>query len=278
MPFVQVGTEREQPVQLHYQDEGEGAPVVLIHGWPLSGAMWEYQVPALLDAGHRVIAYDRRGFGQSTKVAGGYDYDTFAADLDQLIRALDLNDVTLVGFSMGGGEVARYLGRYGSARISKAVLLGAVTPFLLQTDDNPEGVPGSVFDGMIEGLRENRVDFLDGFLQKFFNRDRQPDILSDEVVAFNKSIAWAASPTGTVQCVRAFGSTDFRDDLQRFDVPTLVVHGDGDQIVPLEVSGQRTAQMVEGAQLEVIEGAPHGFNLTHPQRLNELLVKFITSA
>lgn len=261
--------------ELHYEDRGEGQAIVLVHGWPLSGAMWESQVNALVDAGFRCITYDRRGFGRSGRPIGGYDYDTFASDLNDVVTALDLHSFTLAGFSMGGGEVARYIGKYGTERVHKAVLIAAVTPFLLKTDDNPDGVDGKVFDGMIDGLKKNRVDFLAGFLQQFFNRDPGSSTPSDDVIAYNKSIAWVASPVGTQQCVVAFGKTDFRADLAKFDLPTLVIHGEQDRIVPLEVSGRRSAALVEGARLEVIRGAPHGLTATHGDRVTELLAGFL---
>jgi non-heme chloroperoxidase len=261
--------------ELYYEDLGTGAPVVLIHGWPLSHRMWEGQVNALVAAGHRCIAYDRRGFGDSGRPAGGYDYDTFAADLDDILTTLDLRDVTLVGFSMGGGEVARYIGRHGTARVRKAVLVGAVPPYLLKTADNPEGVDGSTFDGMVAGVTQDRIAFLESFMKAFFNWTPGSGTPSDDVVAFAKSIAWTASPLGTRQCIDAFGRTDFRADLKAFDVPTLVIHGDRDQIVPMEISGKRSAALITGARLAVIEGAPHGLNATHGAELNRLLLEFL---
>jgi non-heme chloroperoxidase len=270
MPTIQ--TSGTYPTELYYYEQGQGKPVVLIHGWPLSHRMWESQITALSEAGYRVIAYDRRGFGQSGRPTGGYDYDTFAADLNDLIEQLDLRDVTLAGFSMGGGEVARYIGRYGTARVAKAALLGAVPPFLLKTADNPEGVDKSVFDGMQAGVRQDRIAFLQNFFPAFYNL--QPG-QSEDLLAFSKWIAWAASPLATEQCIVAFGQTDFRADLAKFDVPTLVAHGDADQIVPLAVSGQRSHQLVKGSRLEVVQGAPHGFAATHAQALNTLLLDFL---
>ncbi len=260
---------------IHYEERGEGAPIVLIHGWPLSHRMWEGQVNALAAAGHRCIAYDRRGFGESGRPAGGFDYDTFASDLNDLITALDLRDVTLAGFSMGGGEVARYIGRYGTSRVRGAILIGAVTPFMLKTDDNPEGVDGGVFDGMKAGVTSDRIAFLESFMKPFFNWTPGSGTPSDDVVAYSKSIAWVASPVGTQDCIDAFGRTDFRRDLAAVDVPTLVIHGDADQIVPLEVSGARAAAMIRGAKLEVVKGAPHGLNATHGAELNALMLGFL---
>lgn len=264
--------------ELYYEDRGEGQAIVLVHGWPLSGAMWESQVNALVDAGFRCVTYDRRGFGRSGRPTGGYDYDTFASDLNDVVTALDLQSFTLAGFSMGGGEVARFIGRYGTERVHKAVLIAAVTPFLLKTNDNPDGVDGKVFDGMIDALKKDRVTFLAGFLQQFFNREAGSSTPSDDVIAYSKSIAWIASPVGTQQCVVAFGKTDFRADLAKFDVPTLVIHGDQDRIVPFDVSGKRSAALIKGARLEVLKGAPHGLTATHGDRVTELLAGFLKEA
>jgi peroxiredoxin len=274
MPTIQ--TSGPQSTELYYYEQGQGQPVVLIHGWPLSHRMWESQITALSEAGYRVIAYDRRGFGQSGRPPGGYDYDTFAADLNDLVTQLDLQDVVLAGFSMGGGEVARYIGRYGTGRVAKAALLGAVPPFLLKTQDNPEGVDGSVFDGMLEGVRTDRIAFLADFFPHFYgvDADTQP---GRDLIAYSKWIAWAASPLATAQCIVAFGTTDFRADLAKFDVPTLVAHGDNDQIVPLAVSGQRSHELIKGSRLEVVKGAPHGFAATHARQLNTLLLDFLES-
>jgi non-heme chloroperoxidase len=273
LPFV---TATAAPsTEIYYEDLGNGAPIVLIHGWPLSHRMWEGQVNALVAAGHRCIAYDRRGFGESGRPTGGFEYDTFASDLNDLITALDLRDVTLAGFSMGGGEVARYIGRYGTARVSKAMLIAAVPPFLLQTPDNPAGVPVSVFDGMLAGVTEDRIGFLETFMKNFFNWTPGSGTPSDDAVAFAKSIAWTASPLGTQQCIVAFGKTDFRGDLAKFDVPTLVIHGDRDKIVPFEVSGKLSGEAIAGSRVEVIEGAPHGLNATHGAQLNRLMLDFL---
>ena len=264
--------------ELYYEDRGDGQAIVLIHGWPLSGAMWESQVNALVDAGYRCVTYDRRGFGRSGRPSSGYDYDTFASDLNDVVTTLGLNSVTLAGFSMGGGEVARYIGKYGTERVQKAVLIAAVPPFLLKTGDNPDGVDGKAFDGMIDGLKKDRVNFLAGFLQQFFNRDQGSSTPSDDVMAYNKSIAWIASPVATQQCVVAFGRTDFRADLAKFDVPTLVIHGDQDRIVPFEVSAKRSAGLIKGARLEVIKGGPHGLTATHGDRVTQLLAGFLKEA
>ena len=273
MPFLK--TTSTPATELHYQDLGKGKPVVLIHGWPLSHRMWEAQVNALTDAGFRCIAYDRRGFGDSGQPAGGYDYDTFASDLNDLMTQLDLRDATLAGFSMGGGEVARYLGRYGSDRVSKAMLLGSVTPFMLKTPDNPEGVDKSVFDGMLDKVKKDRLAFLAEFFPNFYNYEPGSKGVGADLIPFSKWIAWKASPLGTQQCIVAFGTTDFREDLKKITVPTCIIHGDSDRIVPFEVSGKRAHELIKGSRLEVIKGAPHGFAATHPQKLNELMLDFL---
>jgi non-heme chloroperoxidase len=275
MPRIQVGTERNAPVTLHVQDCGNGKPVVLIHGWPLSHRMWEPQIEPLTQQGLRVIAYDRRGFGESDKPWGGYDYDTFASDLHAVLEALDVDGVTLVGFSMGGGEVARYLGRYGAHRVSRAIFVAAVTPFLQRHESNPEGVPEDVFDDMVGQVREDRIAFLDAFGKKFVNAGLLKHPVSEHQLAYNRQIASFASPHATLECIRAFSRTDFREDLARITVPTLFIHGDADAIVPLEASAQRATALVPNSQLEVIPGAPHGLNATHPDELNVAITDFI---
>lgn len=277
MPYMNVGDERSGSVDLYYEDLGKGHPVVLIHGWPLSGASWEKQVAALLAAGHRVVTYDRRGFGQSGKPATGYDYDTLAQDLHELVTKLDLRHAALVGFSMGGGEVARYLGRHGSERVSKAVFISAVPPFLLKTAENPEGVDGSVFDGIREALAADRPAFLTGFLADFYNVDvLGGERISEQVIQYNWNVAVGASAKGTLDCVTAWG-TDFRDDLARVDVPTLVVHGDADRILPIAATAIRTQKAVTGARLAVVKGGPHGVTWTHAEEVNRDLVEFLGS-
>jgi non-heme chloroperoxidase len=275
MPYLT--TTAAPTTELYYQDLGAGRPVVLIHGWPLSHRMWEAQITALVDAGYRCIAYDRRGFGESGRPNGGYDYDTFASDLNDLMTQLDLRDAVLAGFSMGGGEVARYIGRYGQSRVSKAMLLGAVLPFLLQTADNPDGLDRKVFDGMLAGVKADRVGFLEEFFPNFYNLEKSRKGVSDDLIPFSKWVAWGASPLATQQCIVAFGTTDFRDDLKKITVPTLVAHGDDDRIVPIDVSGRRSHAMIAGSRLEVLEGAPHGFAATHAKELNELMLDFLKS-
>ena len=263
-------------VELYYEDQGTGAPVVLIHGWPLSGRSWENQVPALVADGKRVITYDRRGFGNSTQAWDGYDYDTFAADLDALLRHLDLTGVTLVGFSMGGGEVARYLSTYGSERVTKAVFAAAVPPFLYKSDDNPDGgLDDDTIKGFQAGVTGDRIAFLDGFTTGFFTAGKKLTV-SDAQVNYARQIAYFASPKGTLDCITAFGETDFRGDLDKISIPTLVIHGDSDAIVPFEVSGKRTAETLNST-LVVIKDGPHGINASHPTEFNEALLSFLNS-
>ncbi|MDV2481848.1 alpha/beta hydrolase [Methanoculleus sp. Wushi-C6] len=275
MSYITVGKENSGTIDLYYEDHGTGKPVVLIHGWPLSSKSWEKQVPALLESGYRVVAYDRRGFGNSAKPATGYDYDTLAEDLHRLMTELDLTGATLVGFSMGGGEVARYLGTYGSDRVEKAVFISAVPPFLLKTSENPEGVEGSVFDGIMESIAADRPAFLSGFLSNFYNVDALGgDRVSDEVVRLSWNVAAAASPIGTLDCVPAW-LTDFRSDLASIDVPVLVIHGDADRIVPFAASGKRTPGLVREGRLVVVEGGPHGITWTHAAEVNRELLDFL---
>jgi len=275
MPTLPVGTENGAPIELYYEDHGAGRPVVLIHGWPLSGRSWERQVPALVDAGHRVVTYDRRGFGSSSQPWDGYDYDTFTADLHALLEHLDLNDVTLVGFSMGGGEVARYLGTHGSARVSRAVFAAAVPPYLYKSADNPGGgLDDATIAQFRDGVTGDRLAFLEEFTKGFFSAgDRL--LVSEPQRAYARDIAAFASPQGTLDCITAFSTTDFRDDLAKVDVPTLVIHGDADAIVPFEVSGQRTADAIEGSSLVVVQGGPHGLNATHADEFNRALLDFL---
>jgi non-heme chloroperoxidase len=278
MPFITVGQENSGKIELYYEDHGTGQPVVLIHGWPLSGRSWEKQVPALLASGHRVITYDRRGFGDSSKPTAGYDYDTFAADLHVLLTELDLRGVTLVGFSMGGGEVARYVGTRGSSRVSRAVFMAAVPPFLLKTPDNPTGVDASVFDGIKQAIAADRPAFLSKFFADFYNVDvLRGTRISDEAVRLSWNVGAGASPKGTLDCVSTW-VTDFRQDLRRFNVPTLVVHGDADRITPLAATGTPTHEAVKGSRLLVVKGGPHGLNWTHADEVNRELVAFVGQA
>ncbi len=275
MPYVKVGKENSSDIELYYEDHGSGDPVVLIHGYPLSGASWEKQVPALLAAGHRVITYDRRGFGRSSQPTTGYDYDTFAADLHQLLTRLKLKKVTLVGFSMGGGEVARYIGKCGSKEVSKAVIIGGIPPYLLKTADNPEGVDGSVFEGIQKAIAADRYAFFREFFKNFYNTDALGGTrISDAAVEASFLVAAGASATASLACVPTWHE-DFRKDVARVDVPTLVIHGGADRIVPLAASGERTSKLIQGARLVVIQDGPHAVGWTHAEEVNAALLDFL---
>jgi len=275
MPYITVGKENSGDIDLYYEDHGSGSPVVLIHGYPLSGAAWEKQVPVLLNAGYRVITYDRRGFGKSSQPTGGYNYDTFAEDLHNLITQLKLDGFTLVGFSMGGGEIARYFGKYGSKGAVKAVIIGGVPPFLLKTDDNPEGVDGSVFEGIKNAVTVDRYAFFTEFFKNFYNTDLLlGKRVSEQVVQANWNIAAGASATASLACVPTWHE-DFRKDVARIDVPTLVIHGDDDRIVPITAAGQRTAKLIKGARLVVVKGGPHCIPWTHAEEVNAELLSFL---
>lgn len=276
MAYLNLSSNKQVELLLYYEDQGAGQPVVLIHGWPLCGRAWEKQVPVLVDAGYRVITYDRRGFGQSSKPWQGYDYDTFADDLQALLTHLDLRDVTLVGFSMGGGEVARYIGRYGSGRLAKAVLAAAVTPYLYKAGDNPEGgLDDASIEQFEQGVRTDRLAFLDDFSKNFFAANDKTDLISEPARQYHCQIAAFASPKATLDCIRAFAGTDFRADLAKFNLPTLILHGDSDGIVPFAVSGKRAHDMITGSQLALVKGAPHGFNATHAVEFNQALLDFL---
>jgi non-heme chloroperoxidase len=275
MPYVKVGQENSGSIELYYEDHGEGRPVVLIHGYPLSGRAWDKQLPVLLEDGRRVIIYDRRGFGKSSQPTTGYDYDTFASDLNALMEALDLRDATLVGHSMGTGEVTRYLGRYGSARVSRGVLVSPIPPFLLQTDDNPDGVPGSLFDGFVQQARDDAPAWMKGFLDNFYNFDKlRGTRVSDQAYQASWNIASAASATAAVACIPTW-ETDFRADLPRIDVPMLMIQGDADQVLPYPKTGARLAGMIGDLQSVVIEGGPHAISWTHADQVNAALLKFM---
>ena len=275
MPYVTVGKENSGDIELYYEDHGSGDPVVLIHGYPLSGASWEKQLSALLSAGHRVITYDRRGFGKSSQPATGYNYDTFAEDLRKLVRHLNLRDCALVGFSMGGGEVARYLGKYGSKGVSQAVFISSVPPYLLKTADNPDGVDAGVFEGIQKAVAADRYAFFTEFFKNFFNTDVfLGKRISQEAVQAGWNVAAGASPTASLACVPTWHE-DFRADLGRIEVPSLVIHGDADRIVPINASGQKTAKLVKGARLVVIKDGPHAVNWTHADEVNAELVNFL---
>src|SRR5712664_2849692 len=275
MPYVTVGKENSGNIELYYEDHGSGKPVVLIHGYPLSGASWEKQVPVLLHAGHRVITYDRRGFGKSSQPTTGYSYDTFAEDMHKLVTPLKLRDFALVGFSMGGGEVARYLGKYGTKGVNKAVIISGVPPFLLKTPDNPEGVDGSVFEGIQKAILADRYAFFTEFFKNFYNTDLLlGKRVSEQAVQSSWNVAAGASATASFACVQSWHE-DFRKDLTRVDVPTLVIHGDADRILPISASGQRTAKLIKGAQLVVVKDGPHCITWTHAEDVNRELVKFL---
>jgi peroxiredoxin len=275
MAFVSVGKENSTTVELYYEDHGQGQPVVLIHGYPLDGASWERQTAALLEAGYRVITYDRRGFGKSSQPTEGYDYDTFAADLDSLLTDLDLADAVLVGFSMGTGEVARYLSTYGSARVSKAVFLGSLEPFLLKTGDNPDGVPQEVFDGLLAAVKDDRYAFFTEFFKNFYNTDDTlGSRLSDEALRASWATASKASAHASVVAQPTW-LTDFRSDIPKIDVPALIVHGTADNILPIDATGRRFKEALPAADYMEIEGAPHGMLWTHAQEINEALLAFL---
>jgi non-heme chloroperoxidase len=277
MPRITVGAENGAPIEIHYEDHGAGRPVVLIHGYPLSGRAWDKQVPVLLEAGHRVITYDRRGFGQSSQPVVGYEYDTFASDLHALLEALDLHDVTLVGHSMGTGEVTRYLSAYGSARVTAGVLVSPIPPFLLQTGDNPDGVPQSVFDGFVAAAQADMPAWMKGFLDNFYNADTlRGSLVSDQAYQASWNIAAGASATAAVACISTW-ATDFRADLPKIDVPVLVVQGDADRVLPLDKTGKRLPGLIDDVQLVVIDGGPHAIPWTHADQVNVALLDFLRS-
>ena len=276
MAFITVGTENSTDIELYYEDHGAGQPVVLIHGYPLDGSSWEKQTVALLDAGYRVITYDRRGFGKSSKPTEGYEYGTFAADLNTILTRLDLNDAVLVGFSMGTGEVCRYLSTYGSARVARAAFLGSLEPFLLQTEDNPDGVPQSVFDGLTEAVTADRYAFFTEFFKNFYNSDTflGTPRLSQEAVDASWSTAAAAGATASVEAQPTW-LTDFRADIPRIDVPALIVHGTADNILPIDSTGRLFAKALPSAEYVEIDGAPHGMLWTHAAEVNKALLSFL---
>jgi len=275
MNTITVGKENSTAIELYYEDHGTGAPVILIHGWPLSGASWEKQTSALLGAGHRVITYDRRGFGRSSKPATGYNYDTFAADLETVLKTLNLHNVALVGFSMGSGEVTRYLGKYGAGRIRKAVLIGTLGPYLVKAADNPDGVDASVFEGIRKAITADRPAFLLEFLRNFYNYDvTGGKLVSDRVIEDNWNVAVGASPIGTLACVDAW-IEDFRADLPRNTVPTLIIHGDADRILPPDATSRRQVTLIKDAKLVELPGGPHGILWTHADQVSRELVRFL---
>jgi pimeloyl-ACP methyl ester carboxylesterase len=275
MPYLTVGKENSGDIELYYEDHGSGQPVVLIHGYPLSGTSWEKQLPVLLKAGYRVITYDRRGFGKSSQPASGYNYDTFAEDLHKLAAQLKLHDFALGGFSMGGGEVARYLGKYGSKGVSKAVIISGVPPYLLKTANNPDGVDGSVFAGIEKAVAADRYAFFSGFFQNFYNTDQfLGKRISEQAIQASWNVAAGASASASLACVAAWHE-DFREDLARIDVPTLVIQGDAGRILPIAATGLRTAKRIKGARQVVVKDGPHGILWTHAEEVNTELLSFL---
>ena len=275
MPRITVGTENDAPIEIHYEDHGSGQPVVLIHGYPLNGNSWERQERELLAAGYRCVSYDRRGFGLSSQPTKGYDYDTFASDLSALIEHLDLRDVVLCGFSMGTGEVTRYLGSYGSARVSKAVLIGVIPPFLLKTEDNPEGVDGRVFEDIKAAVVKDRYGFFKAFFDDFYNVNTLgPDRISDEAWQASFNVAAGSSPYASYACVDTW-LTDFREDLPRIDIPTLVLHGTDDRTLPFAATAARLGDLISDVTIVPVEGGPHNIGWTHPEEVNAALLGFL---
>jgi non-heme chloroperoxidase len=275
MNYIKVGQENSQPVEIYYEDHGSGSPVVLIHGWPLNGDAWEKQTAVLLAAGHRVITYDRRGFGRSSKPGVGYNYDTFAADLDALLNALNLTGVSLVGHSMGTGEITRYIGKYGTRRLRKAVLIGTLGPYLVKAPDNPEGVDPKVFEGVRAGLRADRPATLMEFLKNFYSvGGADGKRVSERVMEANWTVGIGASPIGTLACVDAW-IEDFRKDIARNDLPTMIIHGDDDRILPADATSRRQAKMIKNVRYVEIKGGSHGMPWTRAEEINAELLRFL---
>lgn len=275
MNFINSKNSDGTSVNLYYEDWGTGNPVVFIHGWPLDHQMWEHQMRVLPEMGLRCIAYDRRGFGRSDKPFSGYDYDTFADDLKAVLDQLDLQNVTLVGFSMGGGEVVRYFSRHGGNRVSKIVLVSSIVPFTLKTDDNPDGVPQEALHEIIMNIQEDRPAFLTGFSKAFYGVSVISHQVSQAMLDWNLMVAMQASPIATVECVHAFGETDFRTEMHTINVPALVIHGNSDKIVPIEATGDKAARLIRDAKYIVYEDAPHGLFITDKEQLNADLLEFI---
>jgi non-heme chloroperoxidase len=275
MPYVTVGTENSAAIEIHYEDHGSGQPVVLIHGYPLDSSSWEKQTAVLLEAGKRVITYDRRGFGRSDRPTSGHDYDTYAADLSGLLSALELRDAVLVGFSMGTGEVVRYISRYGSDRVAKAVFIGAILPFMLKTDENPSGVPQEAVDGMLDAIKADRYAFFTGFLQNFYNADENHGTrISEEALRYSWQLSTSMSPYTSIWAPATW-YTDFRPDIDKIDVPTLIMHGTGDRNVPIDLTSRVLAKKLPSTIYIEIEGAPHGMLWTHGEEINKALLDFL---
>jgi non-heme chloroperoxidase len=278
VPYITVGEENSCPIDLYYEDHGSGPPVVMIHGFPYSSAAWQKQVSALLTAGYRTITYDRRGFGRSSQPATGYDYDTFAGDLAKLMMSMDLQGVTLIGHSMGTGEVTRYLSAYGSERVSKAVLISPIPPFLMKTSDNPEGLDKAMFDGFVQSIMNDLPAFSTEFGKNFFNPDQNlGKRVSEDAMHAHWNIAVAASALGTAACVPTW-LTDFRPDLPRVDVPVLIIQGDQDRVLPYPLTGKRLVDMLQGSRLMTLEGGPHGVPWTHADEINAELMTFLKAS
>ncbi|GAA0871861.1 bromoperoxidase [Gangjinia marincola] len=274
MPYL-INTNGKEEVSIYYEDYGSGQPVILIHGWPLSAKAWEGQVPQIVDAGFRCIAYDRRGFGRSSAPWNGYDYSSLAADLNEIITQLGLDQAIIVGFSMGGGEVVRYMTDYGTDKLAKAALISSIIPLVKKKDDNPNGVPQEDIDGIMEAVKTNRVGFLHDFNRNFYNYEDLKDRMSEQQLHYDWSIASNASPRATLKAAEAWADTDFRAELQNVTVPTLIVHGDADHIVPIETAGKQAAEGIANNRFEIINNAPHGLNVTHKDELNKILLEFL---
>ncbi|KUJ61923.1 arylesterase [Flavobacteriaceae bacterium CRH] len=269
--------ETDRNVKLYVKDYGKGKPVILIHGWPLSNEMWEYQIDFLVQNNYRVIAYDRRGFGKSSQPWEGYDYDTLTEDLKDIIDQLHLEDATLVGFSMGGGEVVRYFSRHGGKGVSKAVLISSVVPFLLKTNDNPEGHPKEKSETTAHAIQEDRIGFVDNFGKSFFGINIINKPLSTPLLEYYRMLCSFASPRATLKCAESFSFTDFRDELDFIKVPTLIIHGDDDKIVPIDLTSKKAAEAIRDNTFIIYEGAPHGLFYTHKDKLNTDLLNFLNS-
>ncbi len=273
MPYINKAIDKDYSV--YYEDFGQGQPVILIHGWPLSSKSWEPQVSALLDAGYRVITYDRRGFGKSGASLDGYDYNSLTADLEELISNLDLQNVVLVGFSMGGGEVVRYLTNNGCDNVAKVALISSIIPLVKQKEDNPDGVPEGDLNEILENVKKDRVTFLESFHKNFYNYGLLSQSVSQAQLNYDWSIASNASPIATLKCAESWANTDFRPELQNVTVPTLIVHGDDDKVVPIATAGDQAAKGIPNSEYHIIEGAPHGLNVTHAEELNQILINFL---
>ena len=275
MPFIKSSQSGSEPINIYYEDSKKGKPTVFIHGWPLSGAMWEYQITQLPAQGIRCITYDRRGFGKSDRPFSGYDYITMAGDLKALLDELDLSDVTLAGFSMGGGEIAKYFSLYGGERISKVVLISCVVPYMLQTADNPDGTPQEVFDTMTKGMIDDRPAFFESFNKDFFGVSLVHHPVSDAFLTNGLTKVMDANVIATLECAKAFATTDFRNDVPKINVPTLIIHGNKDNIVPIKATSEQSAKLISGSKFVVYEGGPHGLWFTHKDQLNQDLINFI---